>query len=95
MPVLNISHLQGCSILAIQYLFNRFLYSLVWCNKTNCVGILDSLLQAPVRIPATKFNIGKGFAHKCDPLHRPMAVISPQGKWEGKTDGGKGSPVVR
>ena len=33
--------LQGMSLLATQYLFNRFSYSLVYCNKVNCVAVQD------------------------------------------------------
>ena len=29
------------SLLATQYLFNRFSYSLVYCNKVNCVAVQD------------------------------------------------------
>ena len=33
--------LQGMSLLATQYLFARFSYSMVFCNKVNCVGVQD------------------------------------------------------
>ena len=40
---------QGMSLLATQYLLNRFSYSLVYCNKVNCIGVADSLFDNPVR----------------------------------------------
>ena len=79
----------------MKYLFNRFLYSMVWCNKCNCVGVRDDLLVKPDRSPAERFYIGHSYGHICDSKKRPMALISPEGKWEGKTDKGQGSPVIR
>ena len=37
-------------MLAIKNLFNRFSYSLVWCNLINCIGIQDKVLGSPVRL---------------------------------------------
>ena len=48
------SILQGASMLAIKYLFNRFSYSLVWCNLINCVGIQDKALGSKVRLDLGK-----------------------------------------
>ena len=48
---------QGMSLLATQYLLNRFSYSLVYCNKVNCIGVADSLLSNPVRYYLTSKNL--------------------------------------
>ena len=46
---------QGMSLLATQYLLNRFSYSMVFCNKVNCIGVADSLLDQPVRYQYQKY----------------------------------------
>ena len=86
---------QGLSLLAVQYLFNRFSYSLVYCNKVNCIGVQDSLLDQPVRLPTEFFNRGRLDQHRCDSQGRLLAVIEPTGRWAGQTDGGEGSPHIR
>ena len=73
--------LQGMSLLATQYLFNRFSYSLVYCNKVNCIGVQDSLLDQPVRLPTEFFNRGRLDQHRCDGQRRLLAVIEPSGRW--------------
>ena len=86
---------QGMSLLAVQYLLNRFSYSLVYCNKVNCIGVQDSLLDQPVRLPTEFFNRGRLDQHRCDGQGRLLAVIEPTGRWAGQTDGGQGSPHIR
>ena len=83
------------SLLATQYLFNRFSYSLVYCNKVNCIGVQDSLLDQPVRLPTEFFNRGRLDQHRCDSQGRLLAVVEPTGRWAGQTDGGQGSPHIR
>ena len=86
---------QGLSLLAVQYLFNRFSYSLVYCNKVNCIGVQDGLLDQPVRLQAEFFNRGRLDQHQCDGQRRLLAVIEPSGHWTGQDDGGQGSPHIR
>ena len=57
---------QGMSLLAVQYLLNRFSYSLVFCNKVNCIGVEDSLLDSPARLQTEFFNRGRLDKHRCD-----------------------------
>ena len=87
----------GMSKLACQYLFNRFSYSLVWCNVVNCIGIQDSILGEPVRLPIEAFSDPRQnvTGHRCDKKRRPMAIITPEGKYEGDNDGGFGPPRIR
>ena len=87
----------GMSKLAAQYLLNRFSYSLVWCNFCNCIGIQDSILSQPVRLPIQAFSDPRHnvTGHKCDKQRRPMAIITPEGKYEGANDEGTGSPRIR
>ena len=85
----------GMSLLALSYLFNRFSYSMVWCNKINCVGVQDAALGHPLRLPVTEFNAGRLGLHPCDKTSRKMAIITPEGTFNGDTDGGQGSPYVR
>ena len=86
---------QGMSLLAVSYLFNRFSYSLVWCNKVNCIGVRDDALGIPLRRPAAEFSGARLDQHPCDKERREMAVISPDGTWKGDSDKGKGSPHIR
>ena len=86
---------QGMSLLATQYLFNRFSYSLVYCNKVNCIGVADSLLDQPVRLETEFFDRGRLDQHRCDGKNRALAVIQPTGRWTGEDDGGQGSPHIR
>ena len=86
---------QGMSLLAVSYLFNRFSYALVWCNKVNCIGVRDEVLGLPLRRPATEFLGPRLDQHKCDGQDREMAVISRDGTWNGTLDGGEGSPHIR
>ena len=87
--------LQGMSLLATQYLFNRFSYSLVYCNKVNCIGVADSLLDQPVRLETEFFDRGRLDQHRCDGKKRALALIQPTGRWTGEDDGGQGSPHIR
>ena len=86
---------QGMSLLAVSYLFNRFSYSLVWCNKVNCIGVRDDALGIPLRRPAAEFLGPRLDQHGCDKEGREMAVISEEGTWSGDSDGGEGSPHIR
>ena len=86
---------QGMSMLAVQYLLNRFSYSMVWCNKVNCMGVRDEILGQPLRLPVTGFDRGRLDQHRCDEKNRLLAVITPQGTYEGETDNGVGSPHIR
>jgi len=86
----------GWSILAMKYLMERFQYSLVWCNKVNCMAVLDTALGGQIRLPMRFLDSGRLDMHKCDKKHRPMAIIGPDGHWSaGETDGGNGSPHIR
>merc|ERR1719192_2234704 len=92
----------GASMLAIKNLFNRFSYSLVWCNLVNCIGIQDKVLGSEVRLDQEVvqqhiLTIQKRtlYLNKCDPLERPMAVITPDGKWEKESDNSQGSQYIR
>ena len=99
-------------MLAMKRLLNRFSYSLVWCNKINCAAIQDQILGGPVRLQLGDIQQemqeirGRGkFDDRCraeiclmtcDPEERPMAVISPDGRWHrNDTDNGQGSPRIR
>ena len=99
-------------MLAMKRLLNRFSYSLVWCNKINCAAIQDHILGGPVRLELGDIQQemqdikGRGkFDDRCmaeiclmtcDPEERPMAVISPDGRWHrNDTDNGQGSPRIR
>lgn len=93
---------QGASMLAIKNLFNRFSYSLVWCNLINCIGIQDKVLGSKIRLPVEEIQQHIQFIKRrsivlnlCDHLERPMAVISPDGTWNGETDNSQGSPYIR
>ena len=33
--------------------------------------------------------------HRCDPLERPLAIITTEGKWESETDNSQGSLRLR
>jgi len=85
----------GWSMLAMKYLMERFNYSLVWCNKVNCMAVLDSALGGKVRLPLQFLDSGRLDMHKCDDKQRPMALIGPDGHWSGDTDLGQGSPHIR
>ena len=63
--------------------------------QVNCIGVLDSVLGAEVRLGAEEFYAGRLDMHPCDKKDRPLAIISPTGKWEGEDDGGMGSPHIR
>ena len=71
---------QGLSLLAVQYLFNRFSYSMVYCNKVNCIGVQDSLLDTPVRLQAEFFNRGRLDQHQCDGERRALARGEREGQ---------------
>jgi len=86
----------GWSILAMKYLMERFQYSLVWCNKVNCMAVLDTALGGQIRLHMRFLDSGRLDMHKCDEKHRPMAIIGPDGHWSrGETDEGNGSPHIR
>ena len=61
----------------------------------NCIGVLDSVLGTQVRLGVEEFDAGRLDMHPCDKKNRPLAIISPTGKWEGEDDGGLGSPHIR
>ena len=89
-------------MLAIKFLFNRFSYSLVWCNMINCIGIQDDILGSEVRLDLEDIQQHiltikerSMLLNLCDRQERPLAVISPEGKWEGETDNAQGSPIIR
>ena len=83
------------SLLATYYLFNRFQYSMVWCNVVNCIGVRDDVLGFPLRRPHEEFYTQRLDQHLCDYKRRWMAVINENGTWTGETDSGKGSPHMR
>jgi len=87
----------GSSILALYYLFNRFSYSLIFCNLINCFAVRDSELDVCIRRPMSAIGVTRapGRGHPCDYSNRSMAVIDPSGFWTGKEDGGEGSPMIR
>jgi len=90
----------GASDLAMYYLFNRFGYSMVFCNYSNCFGVRDDVLGVYVRRPISSLfvqndGVAAGFNHPCDLKNRSLAVIDPSGRWLGELDGGKGSPTIR
>ena len=62
-------------MLAIRRLLQRFLYSLVWCNKVNCLAVQDEVLGGKVHLPLDTLDRGRLNQHPCDRKHRPMAVI--------------------
>jgi len=86
---------QGCSLLALKLLLERFNYSVVWCNKVNCLAVKDSELGTSLRLPLEVLDKGRLDQHRCDDKHRSLAIIDKDGRWSGKTDGGKGSPHIR
>ena len=86
---------QSMSLLAVSYLFNRFSYSLVWCNRVNCIGVRDDVLGISLRRPAAELMGARLDQHPCDKERREMAVISADGAWHGDSDGGEGSPHIR
>ena len=63
--------------------------------QVNCIGVLDSVLGTQVRLGVEEFDAGRLDMHPCDKKNRPLAIISPTGKWEGEDDGGLGSPHIR
>jgi len=88
----------GSSILALSYLFNRFSYSLIYCNNAiNCFAVRDDSLDTCIRRPIKSifFQNRPGQGHRCDYSNRSMAIIDPTGFWTGKDDGGEGSPAIR
>jgi len=86
---------QGCSLLALKLLLERFKYSVVWCNKVNCLAVKDSELGTSLRLPLEVLDNGRLDQHRCDDKNRPLAIIDEDGRWSGKSDGGKGSPHIR
>jgi len=87
----------GSSMLALYYLFNRFGYSLLFCNLINCFAVRDTEFDVCVRRPIDDIYVKRGWGrgHRCDYSNRSMAVIDPTGYWTGKDDNGEGSPMVR
>ena len=89
-------------MLAIKNLFNRFSYSLVWCNLINCIGIQDKVLGSPVRLEVEEIQQHIDWIKKrsiilnhCDDQERPMALVTPDGRWTEETDNSQGSPYIR
>ena len=89
-------------MLAIKNLLNRFSYSLVWCNMINCIGVQDKVLGKEVRLAVEEIQQHIEYIKRrsiwlnyCDHLERPLAVISPDGRWLGETDNSQGSPYIR
>ena len=87
----------GMSLLAAKLLLQRFHYSVVWCNVVNCLAVLDSALGSPARLSPTFLFKGRGAKEEypCDHRARQMAVIGEDGRWDGRRDGGEGSPNIR
>jgi len=85
----------GSSMLAMSYLFNRFGYSLVFCNYINCFAIRDDVLGTYIRRPITDIHLQNVGGHYCDYSNRSLAIIDPSGFWLGEDDGGLGSPTIR
>jgi len=87
----------GVSILGANYLFNRFNYSMVFCNYVNCFAVSDEAMGVYVRRPVAELFVQNydGWGHRCDYANRSMAIISPLGVWDGETDQGAGSPRIR
>ena len=90
---------QGKSCLGIKLRIVAYLTSFLWVYEydlqVNCIGVLDSVLGAEVRLGVEEFDAGRLDMHPCDKKDRPLAIISPTGKWEGEDDGGLGSPHIR
>lgn len=87
---------QGCSLLALKLLLERFKYSVVWCNKVNCLAVKDSELGTSLRLNISEvLDKGRLDQHPCDDKNRSLAIIDQDGRWTGKTDGGRGSPHIR
>jgi len=86
---------QGCSLLALKLLLERFNYSVVWCNKVNCMAVKDSELGTSLRLPLEVLYKGRLDQHRCEDKNRTLAIIDQDGRWTGKSDGGKGSPHIR
>ena len=89
-------------MLAIKNLFNRFSYSLVWCNLINCIGIQDKVLGSQVRLEVEEIQQHIQWIRKrsiilnyCDARERPLALVSPEGRWNQETDNSQGSPYIR
>merc|ERR1719327_1606179 len=77
--------------------FNRFGYSMVFCNGINCFAVRDEELDVCIRRPIRQMFIQNqyGTGHRCDYSNRSMAVIDPNGFWTGEEDRGIGSPMIR
>lgn len=87
----------GVSIRGAYYLFNRFNYSMVFCNHVNCFAVSDEAMGLYVRRPISEMFVQNydGWGHKCDYANRSMAVIAESGRWLGETDEGRGSSRIR
>ena len=87
----------GMSLLAAKLLLQRFHYSIVWCNVVNCLAVLDSALGSPARLSPSFLYKGRGVMEEypCDHRARQMALIGEDGRWDGRKDGGEGSPNIR
>ena len=87
----------GMSLLAAKLLLQRFEYSIVWCNSVNCLAVLDSALGSPARLAPSYLYKGRANMEKypCDHRARQMALIGEDGRWDGRRDGGEGSPNIR
>lgn len=65
-------------------------------------GVLDSALGEPLDLSvASVCRFSPMMSHYgfelnlCDPEGRALALITPEGRWEGETDNGQGSPGIR
>ena len=65
-------------------------------------GILDLALGGSLDLNVTEIcRFSSLMSHyglelnSCDPLERPLALITGGGRWEGETDNGQGSPGIR
>eukprot|EP00090_Calanus_glacialis_P004075 TRINITY_DN13022_c0_g1_i1.p1 TRINITY_DN13022_c0_g1~~TRINITY_DN13022_c0_g1_i1.p1 ORF type:complete len:322 (+),score=55.29 TRINITY_DN13022_c0_g1_i1:56-1021(+) len=86
----------GSSMLAMSYLFNRFEYSVLFCNYINCFAVRDDVLGVYIRRPINEIHVQNGGGgHYCDYSNRSFAIIDPSGFWLGEDDGGLGSPSLR
>ena len=70
--------------------------------KQNILGILNEALGASLDLSLdeickfTSILKKNGMVlHRCDPLERPLAIITEEGKWENENDNSQGSLRIR
>ena len=71
-------------------------------SLVNCIGIQDKVIGSKVRLSLedTQQHIAliqsrAMVLNHCDQLERPLALISPDGKWEKESDNSQGSQYIR